>query len=76
MLSYARPRTFSVAGPRSTNRTPLAANRITPIGVDMVLSPRSTTPVTLDARPGPTTAPPGDGRRLLIRVQGLSVTPR
>jgi len=76
VVSYARPRTLSVAGPRGTARTALPADRITPVGVDMTLPARSATPVTLDARPGPTTAPPGDGRRLLIRLQDVRVTPR
>lgn len=74
--SYSRKRLFSVRTTRGVARTRLAPDVLTPVDVDLTLPPRSTTPVTLDARPGATTAPPGDGRRLSIRVQGLRVTTR
>lgn len=75
-LSYGRARTLTVAAPRGEARQRLAGDVFTPVAVDLVLPARSATPVTLDASPGATTAPPGDGRRLLVRFQGMRLSTR
>ncbi len=74
--SYARPRTLTVATPRGAARQRLAADVMTPVSVDLMLPADSAIPVTLKADPGATTAPPGDGRQLLVRFQELRVMER
>ncbi len=75
-MSYLRGRVLTVAAPRGEARQELAGDVFTPVSVNLVLPPRSATPVTLDARPGATTAPAGDGRQLLVRFQGLRLSER
>ena len=72
-LSYASPRTLEVTVSGRTTRRRLAANVLTPVSVALTLGGDSTTPVVLDASPGAATAPPGDGRRLMVRFQQLNV---
>ena len=75
-LSYGRARTLTITAPRGEARQRLAGDVMTPVAVNLVLPARSAVPVTLDASPGATTAPPGDGRSLLVRFQGMRLTPR
>ncbi len=74
--SYGRARTLVLsAGGRTVERR-VAAAGVTPVSMDLELPPASATTVTLDARPGAAPAPPPDPRMLMLRVQGLRVTPR
>jgi hypothetical protein len=74
VASRARPRVLALSAQGRTARRLLPADALVPAGIDLVLPPSSTTPVTLDARPGAATVP-GDGRPLMVRVQDLRVTP-
>lgn len=76
VASHTRTRTLSVTTAGGVVRRRLAADAITPVRVDLTLPARSATPVRLDARPAATIAAGGDGRALLIRVQGLRILPR
>jgi hypothetical protein len=73
VASHGRRRVMTMASEGRTERRRLPADALTPVTLDLVLPPRSATPVTLDAAPAATVAA-GDGRRLLLRVQGLRVS--
>jgi hypothetical protein len=73
VVSYARPRTMTLAaGGRAAARR-LAADAGTPVAIVLAVPPRSVAVVTLDASPGATPAP--DGRALMLLVGRVRVAP-
>jgi hypothetical protein len=73
VVSYARPRTMTLAaGGRAAARR-LAADAGTPVAIALAVPPRSVAVVTLDASPGATPAP--DGRALMLLVGRVRVAP-
>jgi hypothetical protein len=70
--SFRRPRMMTLLAGRRTAEWRLRPDRLTPVGIPLVLPPRSVTPVMLEARPAAVVAA-DDGRNLLVRVQDIRV---
>jgi hypothetical protein len=70
VASHARPRILLLSSGARAARERVPADALVTAGINLVLPPRSTTPVALDARPGAAVAA-GDPRPLMVRVQGL-----
>jgi hypothetical protein len=73
VVSYARPRTLTLrAGGRALSAR-MGARGTTTVALPLDLPPGGVVPVSLNARPAASLAPPPDGRPLLLRIQGLRV---
>jgi hypothetical protein len=73
--SYAVPRMLRLTAGASVRREQVPTGRLVDVEMPLRLPADSATPVALDASPGAGPGPPGDARRLMVRVHDLRVAP-